>query len=284
MAVGLTVYFALVGEVHASYYTDPACPASWSLEPVVRRLVVELGSQLHLRFVMGGLAREFGDSLGLVREWLDAGAASGMPVDPRLWLDGPPGSSYPACMAVKAAGEQGLELEAAYLRRLREGFACGRRRLDSADALTTEAREVTGLDAARFEVDLRSHETVERFGADLDRAAAVDAAQRDEGTGRVPLPAIEFRPGEGEDVHGVFGAQPYEAYRAAAEAAGAEFGASPAPTIEDALRRFGRMATVEVSAVCDLPGPRAAAELWRLAGEWRVRAERVLGGELWALA
>jgi hypothetical protein len=31
------------------------------------------------------------------------------------------------------------------------------------------------------------------------------------------------------------------------------------------------MTTAEVAAVCDLPGPRAPAELWRLALEWRVR-------------
>jgi hypothetical protein len=32
--------------------------------------------------------------------------------------------------------------------------------------------------------------------------------------------------------------------------------------------------------VCDLVPPRAAAELWRLAQEWRVRPGRVPGGEL----
>jgi hypothetical protein len=58
----------------------------------------------------------------------------------------------------------------------------------------------------------------------------------------------------------------------------------PAPGVEEALRRFGPMATAEVAAACDLPGPGAPAELWRLAGEWRVRAERVLGGELWTAA
>ena len=65
-------------------------------------------------------------------------------------------------------------------------------------------------------------------------------------------------------------------------------GAAPAggdpPTPEEALRRFGRMATPEVAAVCGLPGPRAAAELWRLAEAWRVRPERRLTGELWSLA
>ncbi len=272
-----------MADVHVSYYTDPACSASWALEPVLRRLAVELGSQLHIQPVMGGLAREFGPRLELVGVWLDAADRSGMPVDPRLWLHHAPESSYPACMAVKAAGGQGAEVEAAYLRRLREGFSCGRRRLDGADALITEAREVPGIDAARFEVDLRSHATVELFGADLDLAAAVEPAQHAEATGRVRLPSLEFR-GADELVHGVYGAQPYEAYRAAAEAAGADFGAETPPGVEAALRRFGRMATPEVAAACALPGPRAAAELWRLAGEWRVRAERRLSGELWSLA
>ena len=44
------------------------------------------------------------------------------------------------------------------------------------------------------------------------------------------------------------------------------------------------MADPEVAAVCDLPGPRAAAELWRLALEWRARPERVLGADMWSPA
>lgn len=67
-------------------------------------------------------------------------------------------------------------------------------------------------------------------------------------------------------------------------AAGAEPTGAPPPSVEDALRRFGTMATPEVTAVCELPGPRAPAELWRLATEWRVTAERAGSGELWALA
>jgi hypothetical protein len=50
------------------------------------------------------------------------------------------------------------------------------------------------------------------------------------------------------------------------------------------LRRFGRLATAEVAAACDLPGPRAAATLWGLALEWRVRPHAVPGGELWEAA
>ena len=41
------------------------------------------------------------------------------------------------------------------------------------------------------------------------------------------------------------------------------------------------MATAEVEAVCGLPGPRASAELWALAADWKVKPVRVLTGWLW---
>ncbi|HEV2076098.1 MAG TPA: hypothetical protein VGR10_07640, partial [Thermoleophilaceae bacterium] len=83
---------------------------------------------------------------------------------------------------------------------------------------------------------------------------------------------------------GVYGPRPYEDYLATAQAVGAQRAGGDPPGVIDALRRFGRMATREVEAVCDLPEPRAAAELWRLASEWRVRPLRVLTGHLWELA
>jgi putative protein-disulfide isomerase len=273
-----------VGGIHAWYYTDPASPESWGLEPALRRLAVELGDQLSIEPVMGGLAREFGPPLEQVAAWLEVADTSGMPVDPRLWLASPPTSSYPASLAVKAAAEQGSEVEAAYLRRLREGFACARRKLDTRDALVAEARAVAGCDVERFAVDLGSHAVVEAFGADLERAGAVEGATRDPGTERARIPSLEFR-GEAGRTHAVHGRASYEELRDAAQAAGAALdGAARHPGVEDALARFGTLATAEVAAVCDLPGPRAAAELWRLAGEWRVRPDRCLTGELWSAA
>ena len=153
----------------AYVYTDPACPWSWAAEPALRALETHFGDGLEVRFVMGGLAREFARPLETMRQWIDASAASGMPVDPRLWLDAAPRSSYPSCLAVKAAAEQGLD--GAFLRRAREGFAYERRSLDSAEPLVELARTVPGLDVERFRVDLSSHAILEAFGADLDRAA-----------------------------------------------------------------------------------------------------------------
>jgi predicted DsbA family dithiol-disulfide isomerase len=269
--------------VHTYYYTDPVCPWSWALEPALRKLSVELGDSLVLRYVMCGMAREVGDPGHLVSEMLEASEESGMPVDVRLWLAAPPRSSHPACLAVTAAAEQGGA--APYLRRLREGLLCRRRKLDTADALIEEARAVPGLDVERLRLGLASHGVLEAFAADLERCGAVPAEHHSPGSDRVKLPSLEFVGADGVR-HGVYGPSDYGKLRAAALAAGAsaDSGSAGPPSIEDALRRFATMATAEVAAVCDLPGPRAPAELWRLALEWRVRAERVGTGYLWSLA
>jgi predicted DsbA family dithiol-disulfide isomerase len=269
-----------VSAVHAWYYTDPASPWCWAIEPHVRRLTVELERELELTYVMAGI-REIAPAAREASEWLEASASSGMPVDVRLWLDGGPTTSYPACMAVKAAAEQGEP--ARYLRALREGFAFRRRRLDHAEAFESVARELGGLNLDRMRIDLGSHAILEAFGADLERARAVPEEHQSPERGRVKIPSIEFR-GEDGEVRGVYGPAPYEAYRDAAVAAGAELQDRPAPGVEEALQRFGTMATVEVAAICDLPGPRAAAELWRLASAWRVRPDPTLGGEMWSAA
>ena len=259
--------------VTVRYFTDPACSWSWSTEPTVRKLMVEFGENLRWTFVMGGLARDYtSDHTGQVREWLDAADEGRMPLDPRLWTEGPIRSTYPACMAVKAAAEQAADAGYGYLRRLREGLFCFRRKLDTTEALVEEARGAK-LDVERFRIDLGSHAIVEAFGEDLEETRTADGGEP------AGLPSAIFVAEDGSR-HAVFGAQPYEHYAAAAEAAGATR-AEERPSVEQALRRFGRMATREIEAVCGLPEPRAQAELWRMATEWQVKPTRVLTGHLW---
>jgi predicted DsbA family dithiol-disulfide isomerase len=282
--------------VHIRYYTDPACPWSWAQEPALRRLLNEFGPALEIEYVMSGMGSALEDGPGFALKALEAGEQSGMPVDVRLWLQDPPASSQPACMGVKAAAEQGQA--EAYLRRLREGFFCRRRRLDSADGLLAEAREVTGIDLERFRISLGSHGVLEQLGADLELARQVDPEHHGEGEERVKLPSLEFQ-AEGGQMQGVYGPAGYEALRAAALAAsgvaeaaapGVTEAAAPTvaeaapPTIEEALRWFGSMTTAEISEVCQLAGPTAPAALWRLATEWRVTVERCGTGEMWMLA
>jgi predicted DsbA family dithiol-disulfide isomerase len=189
--------------VEAVYYTDPADPWSWAMQPRLDRVVEELGKRLRWRYVMAGRWREFGEPEAMAAMWEEAAKAADLEVDTALWLEAPPASSYPACLAVKAATEQGDP--GPYLRALREGFATRIRKLDYTEALVEEARAV-GLDAKRFRIDLASNAIVELFAADLDRAAAVDPTHHDPQTGRVRIPSVEYISEDGS-VHGVYGFQ-----------------------------------------------------------------------------
>jgi putative protein-disulfide isomerase len=253
--------------VPATVLTDPYCPWSWAAEPQLRRLQVEFGDTVAFTFVIVGLHRTIGaaEASALALATVDAAAESGMPADPRVFLRDPPSSTHPAGLAVAAVSEQGDP--GPFIRRLREAILLERRRMDTAPALLDAARETGRLDLDRLRVDFGSNAIVERFGEDLERGRGVTT------------PAIRF--GDGPPVEG-YG--PYERLREAALAAGAELVPDGHLGVEDALRRFGALATPEVAAACDLPGPHAPAELWRLALEWRVRPRRVTGGELWEVA
>jgi predicted DsbA family dithiol-disulfide isomerase len=274
-----------VAPVSATVFTDPFSPWCWAVEPHLRRLEVEFGAGVVITFVIAGMRRRIEDAPALALAALDASAASGMPLDPRVFLRDPPSSTHPAGLALHAVAEQqGGARAGAYLRRLREAVLLEGRAMDTAPALLDAAREVGGLDLERLRRDFGSSAIIERFGADLQRAAAVDAAHHEPGTGRVALPSVEFRAADGT-VHGRYGYAPWEEWRAAALAAGAEpAGSGVAPSVEEALRRYGVLATPEVAAACGYPLPQAAAELWRAALEWRARPRRVLGGEVWQAA
>jgi predicted DsbA family dithiol-disulfide isomerase len=226
-----------VGTVSITYVTDPFCPWSWAAEPSWRRLEAEFAGQLAITYVISGMGGAQPDA----REWLEASAESGMPADPRGVLEEPPASTNPAGLAVKAVAEQADP--GPFLRRLREAIFVERRRVDRGDALLDVARERSlGLNLDTLRIAFGSHGPVEALGADFERAA-----------GR-PRPSL----GIGDAV--LDGRAPYDEWRAAVVVAGGEpVGARL--DVEGALRRFGRMATPEVAAVCELPGPLAAAQL-----------------------
>ena len=270
------------------YFTDPACSWSWAAEPLVRRLMWEFGESLSFTWVMGGLARDYTIRSGtyewLLAHWLEVASQTGMPIDPLLWKEGPIATTYPACMAVKAAQEQARDGGYRYLRTVREGLLCFRRKLDTTEALVEAAREA-GLDVERFRIYLGSNAIVEAFGTDLEAARSVpDGVEGVDAHGsgaRVPFPSAQFVSESGEVVRGVYGEAGYEELREGALAAGAAVERDERPSVDAALARFGRMATLEVQEVCGLPEPRAFAELWQLAADWRVKPTRVLTGWLW---
>lgn len=212
------------GPVEITYYTDPLCSWSWAFEPVYRRLRYEFGDQIRWRNRMGGMISEWSnytDPLNDVGgpghmgpQWLEVSQTSGMPIDPYVWHEDPPGSSYPACVAVKAAELQGARIGDRYLRRAREAVMLQRRNIARREVLLAIAEELaaTTMDSSGSNDPSLD---VEKFTRDIDGGAI--AAFRDDvhqaryhGIGRFPT-LVVTRPGQQGVV--VVGYRPYDLMR-----------------------------------------------------------------------
>ena len=162
-------------------FTDPYCTWCWGSEPILRQLEERYGSQLSLKFVMGGLVadmRQFQDpraGIGgkdwykqVAAHWLEASQQHKMPVDEQIYFDikGEVFSTYPACIAVKAAQQQGDELGNRYLRALREATSAERKNIQQQEVQLQIALEL-GLDGQRFTNSINSGEAEQAFKDDL---------------------------------------------------------------------------------------------------------------------
>lgn len=146
------------------YFTDPLCCWSWGLEPQIRRLRYAFAGRIAWRLRLGGMIGSwsgFSDPLNSVHRpaqmgpvWMQAAELTGMPNEARLWVEDPPASSWPACLAVKAAALQSSVAGDRFLRRLREAVMLENRNIAREEVLAALAREVGYLDVAQFERDL----------------------------------------------------------------------------------------------------------------------------------
>lgn len=206
--------------VEVGYYTDPLCCWSWALEPAWRKLQYEFGESMKISYKMAGLLpswKSFGGQSGIcdgvyspaimLPEWMHAREVSGMEINDEIWRKDPPGSSLPACIAVKCVEWQSESLAARYLRLLREAVMLKGRNISQAQTLLKIAGELGDADAsfnlAAFWKDLFSDKTKAAFRADWLETKYL-------GVGKLPL--LVFR-GAGRKMAMLSGYQSWETLR-----------------------------------------------------------------------
>ncbi len=144
------------------------------MEPVLRRLKEVYGANLEVEYRMGGTFRDYGEwrvEYGMDEnstvDWIrESIGMTRNPVDPHYLNTTGVRSTYPACVAVKAAQLQGHEKADRYFRRLMETFQVQARRW-SEQTLLTIARQV-GLDVKRLDQAMRSKEVELAFAQDVE--------------------------------------------------------------------------------------------------------------------
>ena len=203
------------GSVEIVYYTDPLCCWSWALEPQWRKLRYEYEGVFTWKYRMAGMIPDwnsYNDPLNSVTRpqhmgplWMEAEQVSGMPINSRIWVDDPPQSSVPACVAVKCATLQSTAIGEAYLRKLREAVMIYGKNIGKKETLWEQAKELA-LEMAIFDYDL----FVKAYSSDLCIAAFKEdiASVRYYAIQRFPTLVLS---GENKRSVMISGYKPYEA-------------------------------------------------------------------------
>ncbi|RZM29855.1 MAG: hypothetical protein EOO88_03200 [Pedobacter sp.] len=192
--------------VEIVYFTDPICSTCWIIQPLIRKLKLEYGAYVNLRYVMGGLLPSWeAYTKGKIQKpadaaehWEEAGAMHEMPMDGDVWLEDPLSSSYPPSIAFKAAQLQDPDKAVSFLRRIQEMVFLEKKNIIKWEFLKQAAFD-NGLDSARLYRDYEG-KAVELFKEDLELVKE---------RGVVSFPTLFFSDGNSEPVM-VKGVQPYE--------------------------------------------------------------------------
>ncbi len=271
-------------ELELICFTDPYCSWCWATEPVLYRLRETYRDQIALRYVMGGLVRDMADffdngngirtTAQVAPHWREVSQRTGQPIDERLMEDisDPHFSTWPACIAAKAAQLQSDVVGDAYLRRIRRAALTERKLISDRLVYSALAEETRGLDVAAFHKALADGSAKRAFEEDLAECAQYGA------TG---FPTILLRAGDQDQLAN--GYRPFEAYQQAIrELAGPMTDHAPRQ-IEPLLADFGPMTTRELAEVYGRSAQEQRAELEQLRAAARVRRLPVRSGELWAI-
>lgn len=274
--------------LRVTWYTDPHNIWCWGCEPMVRRLQVVYGASVKLVVRQGGLFEDFtpvrqqwarmsgGRWMDSVRAFFEAvGSQHRMPMDADRMIEAVDDftSTWPACIAAKAAGLQGEAVGLRYLRALREAWCLDARAIHRVGVQVDVAREV-GLDFWAF-------------GQSLEDGRAESAFQED----RRECEALEitgfptFTIGRGEATARLNGWQPWEVFEDVLRQVDASLERTVIEPSPDSVMRLlatsGRWATREVAAVLGVTDDDAELLLEDLEGDGRIARQVIGNGLVW---
>jgi predicted DsbA family dithiol-disulfide isomerase len=167
--------------VTVTYYTDPLCCWCRAIDVHILELEKGFGDVLKWRYCMGGLIpdwKTYSDSRydvfkpsQMSAHWLYVSRVTGIPLNHTVWVDDPPASSYPACLAVKCAGLQSAVAEKIYLQLIQKAVMENGWNIAKKNVLIRVAKMLKVKDPQHF--------SVERFADELESEEAREAFRKD---------------------------------------------------------------------------------------------------------
>jgi putative protein-disulfide isomerase len=276
--------------IRVIWYTDPHNIWCWGFEPTIRRLEVRYPDTVQIETRQGGLFEDFspvreqwarmsgGRWKDSVRAFFEAVSSQHrMPMAADAMIDSSDDfdSTWPACIAAKAADLQGADRGWQYLRGLREAWCLEGRGIHRKDVQATVAKE-TGLD-------------VEAFVRALEDGSANDAFQRDrdecQALGISGFPTFVVR--RGDETRHVDGWRPWDGFEEILRDVYPQLEAEPLKVDQDTamrlVQRYGMLATCELAAILGTTDDDAEILLEEPEGREDVVRRPVGRGIMWEL-
>ncbi|PRY04265.1 putative DsbA family dithiol-disulfide isomerase [Pontibacter ummariensis] len=231
------------GSVEIEVFTDPLCCWSWAFEPQWRRLRYEYSGKIRWRYRMGGLIPNwdtYNDPMNSISKplqmgplWMEVKHKSGMPLNDRIWVENPPKSSYPSCIAVKAAEMQSPIAAEQYLRRIREAIMLHGRNIGEREVLLEVAKQLAVekpqiLNYSTFEQDFGGDAAPKAFEEDLKDVRMHNISR---------FPSLAIRK-SGQNGVLIVGYRPYEVLVQALEQVAPALEPTQHATDEDSYKQF----------------------------------------------
>jgi predicted DsbA family dithiol-disulfide isomerase len=146
------------------------------LQPLLRKLLLEYDDYIKIDYHMGGLLpswENFDDKritkpTDAAQLWEEIRGKEKIPIDGDIWLEDPLMSSYPPCIAFKAAQLQDKDKAIFFLRRLKEMLFMEKKNINNWENLERAAL-FCGLDAALLQKNMKK-EGIDDFKKDLAKA------------------------------------------------------------------------------------------------------------------
>ncbi|MEX2593813.1 MAG: DsbA family protein [Anditalea sp.] len=201
-------------------FTDPLCCWSWGLQPQLQRLVKEFPDLISIDYCMGGLIpdwTEFSDPLNSIHKpaqmgpmWMQASHLTGRNIDDLIWIEDPPSSSFPACIAVKTAQLQSQEAGSHMLLRLSEAVMENRKNIAKTEVIAEVAEDLANVQPALLDMDRFKKE----YNGDLSRESFRQDLKKVKLNNIGRFPTLTINKGSETGIM-ITGYRPYEALLAA---------------------------------------------------------------------
>lgn len=259
------------------YFTDPICSSCWGIEPQLRKLKLEYGSNIEIEYRMGGLLPDWSYNSGgiskpsdVAHHWDEVSVYYDMPIDGDVWLENPLNSSYPPSIAFKAAQMQDNDKALLFLRELREMVFLRKKNITEWENMAAAAQKA-GLNVEQLKSDYENKAKA-LFEEDLKIAKEY---------GVRGFPTMFFTDNSGNK-EVVYGSKPYATYESAIlkifpAAAKTDY----VKTWETLFSKYGSLTATEFSELSGTGRKESEAQLNALSEKGLLQKFTTKNGAIW---